>query len=206
MKRLFGKKTKGDAGTLPSSNTEIDETAAPRAETVSSSQLDTAQESSQQQQPLPSRRHGFGFGRHKDPGVVSSNEVSRSNSFANAAQPPANFAEQTIGYLVGTGRDDWTRALLLADSVSQSDDQAKEASKALRKELEYAAPDARIRDIRLLVILMRNSTDRFRMKIASKKFLDVVEKVHRSKQTPPEVRAAIVKAFCVMGYEYKDDA
>ena len=53
---------------------------------------------------------------------------------------------------------------------------------------------------------MRNSGDRFKLKIANKKFLDVVDKVYKSKTTPFEVKDSMVKAFQVLAYDCKDDA
>lgn len=192
MKRLFGKnKQREDSQAVTSSVNEIDETPNEQA-------LPQSNEAA-----APHKRR-LGFGRKE----LASSDVSRSNStHANSRQgPPPLYAEQTIGYLVGSGKDDWTRALLLADAVSSSDETAKEAAKALRKEFEFAASDARIRAHRLLVILMRNSSDRFKLKIANKKFLDVVLKVYQSKQTPFEVKDSMLKAFQVLAYECKDDA
>lgn len=166
-------------------------------ETPSSQQAEPSQHA--EEQAVPHKRF-MAFGR----GQPGSTNVSRSNS--TSTRPLHGHAEQTVGYLVGSRHDDWTRALLLADSVSSSEETAKEVSKALRKEFEFAAPDAKIRAHRLLVILMRNSGDRFKLKIANKKFLEVVEKVWKSKTTSFEVKDSMVKAFQVLAYDCKDDA
>ena len=58
----------------------------------------------------------------------------------------------------------------------------------------------------LLVIMMRNSTDRFRLQVATKRFLDVVEKVVKGKGTAPEAKTMLLKSMSVLAYEHKVSA
>ena len=62
-----------------------------------------------------------------------------------------------------------------------------------------------MRAARLLVILCRNSSDRFRLQIASKRFLDVYVKVAQSKKLRPDVKAMLLKALSVLAFEYQND-
>ena len=54
-----------------------------------------------------------------------------------------------IGWLCGTGRDDWSQVLRLCDEVSSSEALAKEAVRTLRKEIEHGRPDAQSRAARV---------------------------------------------------------
>ena len=114
MKRFFNKNKQREDSTGPVQ--EIDET--PRQPNEPSQPVE--------EQAAPHKRR-LAFGRSQP----TSANVSRSNS--TAARNMHGYAEQSVGYLVGSGRDDWTRALLLADSVSSSEETAKEVAKALRK-------------------------------------------------------------------------
>ena len=51
--------------------------------------------------------------------------------------------------------------------------------------------------------MMRNSTDRFRLQVATKRFLEVVEKVVKSSKTSPEVKIMLLKSMSVLAFEHK---
>lgn len=91
--------------------------------------------------------------------------------------------------------------LSLAEDCSTSQDMAKEAVRALRKELEHGASEPQSRAARLIVIMSRNGGDRFRLQLAQKKFLDAIEKVLKSPKTSPEVYNMLFKALSVLSYE-----
>lgn len=103
-------------------------------------------------------------------------EAQRSSNRGNAvmAGHSAQFAASTVGWLCGSGVDDWSRTLELCEGCSSSQKIAEESIRALRKEIEYGQPDAQQRAARLLVIMSRNTTDRFKLQMANKRFLEWV--------------------------------
>ncbi|KAE8270120.1 hypothetical protein A4X09_0g2238 [Tilletia walkeri] len=92
------------------------------------------------------------------------------------------------------------------DSISSSEADAKEAARAIRKEFKYAEPEAQRRAIRIWAILMINASDRFRMQIANKRFLEVVEHVATSSKTDPTVSEKMLNVLAVLAYLYQSDA
>lgn len=143
---------------------------------------------------------------HNGP-VQSQQQQQRSRQRESQYHAPLRYMSaresvvQTIGYLCASGNDDWDRVLLLCDEVSSSEDMAKEAAKALRKEIELGQPESQRRAARLCVIMMRNATDRFRLQIANKKYLDVLEKTIKSSKTTAETKTMLLKALSVLAYE-----
>ena len=101
---------------------------------------------------------------------------------------------------------DWAYILSVADKLSHSESASKEASRALRKEFKYALPDAQKRAARIWAILALNSSDRFRLQIATKRFLDVVEDTIKSKSTPPFVKQSLLNVLSGLAYEFRKDS
>ncbi|KAG0147402.1 hypothetical protein CROQUDRAFT_42959 [Cronartium quercuum f. sp. fusiforme G11] len=106
--------------------------------------------------------------------------------------------------------EDWVHILEFCDRLSTSEVGCKEAVHALRKELKHGSPSVQVRAIRLTVILVLNSSDRLRLQIASKKFLDTVEEVFHKAAKDPQHNQQVVcdmisKAFSVLGYEFQRD-
>ena len=132
-----------------------------------------------------------------------------SSTKSTPAQQPSRAASydelhisSAIGYLAARGQDD-RKLLHLCDLISSSEAHAKEAAVALRKELQHGAPDAQARACRMLVVVFRNSSDRFRLQVVrgGGKFLDAVADVAKSKKTTFEVKEALLKAMSVLAYE-----
>jgi len=115
---------------------------------------------------------------------------------------------EKIAWLCGSPNSnvDWSYVLALADAISSSEAAAKEAARAVRKELKYGEPEAQRRATRVLAILMINASDRFRMQIATKRFLEVVDQTATSSKTDPSVSAKIFDVLAVLAFLYQDDA
>lgn len=123
---------------------------------------------------------------------------------------PSSEIERCVTWLCTFQRDteDWSKILEFCDKLSKSEEDCKEAVHTLRKELKHGIPSVQLQAIRLTVIFVLNSSDRLRLQIASKKFLETVEEVfHKSHKDPTrfEVREMIRKGFSLLGYEFQHD-
>ncbi|KZT53163.1 hypothetical protein CALCODRAFT_501374 [Calocera cornea HHB12733] len=92
-----------------------------------------------------------------------------------------------IGWLTAHASEDWVRVLDLCERAKESDATAKEAAKALRKDIKYGEPPAQVSAARLWAILLRNCGDPFVSLCASKKFMDAVEVVLTKENPHPVV-------------------
>ncbi|PWN50642.1 hypothetical protein IE53DRAFT_387047 [Violaceomyces palustris] len=101
---------------------------------------------------------------------------------------------------------EWTSVLALANSVSHSEAASKEAARALRKEFKYGSPDAQKRAVRIWALLSTNASDRFKLQIATKRFLEVVEDVISSSKTPLSVKETMLRVLGVLAFRFKDDS
>ncbi|KDN47946.1 hypothetical protein K437DRAFT_89843 [Tilletiaria anomala UBC 951] len=100
---------------------------------------------------------------------------------------------------------EWAYMLSLARALSRSESASKEAARALRKEFKYAMPDAQKRAARVWAILALNASDYFRLQIATKRFLEVVDDIIKSSKTPPPVKGGVLNALSVLAYEFHTD-
>ncbi|EGF98237.1 uncharacterized protein MELLADRAFT_118577 [Melampsora larici-populina 98AG31] len=125
-------------------------------------------------------------------------------------QQPSSEIQRCVSWLCSLNQltEDWSKILEVCDKLSKSEDDCKEAVHLLRKELKHGIPSVQVQAIRLTVIFVLNSSDRLRLQIASKKFLETVEEVfHKSNKDPTrfEVREMIRKSFSLLGYEFQHD-
>ncbi|GAC98537.1 hypothetical protein PHSY_006131 [Pseudozyma hubeiensis SY62] len=113
-----------------------------------------------------------------------------------------------IGWLSANANDeqDWMQILPLIDVISHSDAASKEAARALRKEFKYGAVDTQRRAVRIWALLALNSSDRFRLQVASKRFLDAIEDSIASSKTPLSVKETMLRVLGVLAFEFRDDA
>ncbi|EPQ30630.1 uncharacterized protein PFL1_01531 [Pseudozyma flocculosa PF-1] len=113
-----------------------------------------------------------------------------------------------VGWLCAqqTAADDWEVVLSLAEAVSYSEAASKEAARALRKEFKYGTMPAQKRAARVWAVLTMNSSDRFKLQIASKRFLDVVEETISSPKTPLSVKETMLRVLGVLAYEFRTDS
>ncbi|PWN45952.1 hypothetical protein IE81DRAFT_363773 [Ceraceosorus guamensis] len=112
-----------------------------------------------------------------------------------------------IGWLCARPAEawDWSYLMSLVDSISHSEAAAKEAARALRKEFKYGDIEPRKRATKIWAVLTLNGSDRFKMQIADKKFLSVIEEVITSHKTPISVKEQLIEVFGMLAFEFKDD-
>ncbi|KZP04036.1 hypothetical protein FIBSPDRAFT_768027, partial [Athelia psychrophila] len=105
-----------------------------------------------------------------------------------------------VGYLTATSSEDWSLVLEVCDRASESEANAKEAVKALRREFKYAEPPAQLSAARLWAIMLRNSSEIFMQQMVSRKFLDTLEDVLTSSRTSPVVRERLMDVLAAVAY------
>lgn len=113
-----------------------------------------------------------------------------------------------IGWLCANAYDehDWMQILPLIDMVSHSEAASKEAARALRKEFKYGTVDTQRRAVRVWALLTLNGSDRFRLQIASKRFLEAIEDTVASSKTPLSVKETMLRVLGVLAFEFRSDA
>ncbi|KAG1830272.1 hypothetical protein DFJ58DRAFT_711251 [Suillus subalutaceus] len=104
-----------------------------------------------------------------------------------------------IVYLTATSSEDRRLVLEVCRKLA-SETNAKEAVRALRKELKYAEPKSQLSAARLLEIMLRNASDTFLTQISSRKFIDTLEDVLTSTRTCPVVRNRLMKVLAVAAF------
>ncbi|WAQ89981.1 hypothetical protein PtA15_11A673 [Puccinia triticina] len=153
------------------------------------------------------------------------NSIKKQSLFARLIQPhpspataqlrtpsPSNqsLVEQTIDWACkhDTHLQNWPHILELSDRLSKSEPESREAVKSLKKLIKTSAKQPiQIRAIRLTVILVLNSSDRFRLLVV-KKLLDVLEDVyHKSAKSSRKqpVKEILFQAFAILGHEFQHD-
>lgn len=100
---------------------------------------------------------------------------------------------------------DWNLILALCNAMSRSEAASKEAAQALRKEFRYGEEDPKFRAIRLWAILCTRASDRFRLQVATKKFLEALEDLYTDKKTSIKLRGRLLLAWSMLAYEYQLD-
>ncbi|KAF8175150.1 hypothetical protein BJ912DRAFT_37738 [Pholiota molesta] len=105
-----------------------------------------------------------------------------------------------IGYLTATASEDWALVLEVCDRASASENNAREAVRALRREFKYGEPPAQLSAARLWAIMLRNSTETFISQSTSRKFLDTLEDLLSSSKTSPVVRERLLEVVAAAAY------
>ncbi|KDN33953.1 hypothetical protein RSAG8_12952, partial [Rhizoctonia solani AG-8 WAC10335] len=98
-----------------------------------------------------------------------------------------------IGYATSTSVEDWSVVMEICDKVNLSDSEAKEASKALKKDIEFGRPAVQLSAAKLWAILMWNCSQYFIIHTTTRKFLGKIEEVVLSSTTSPVVRDRLVE-------------
>ncbi|PLW46311.1 hypothetical protein PCANC_11214 [Puccinia coronata f. sp. avenae] len=104
--------------------------------------------------------------------------------------------------------NNWALILELADRLSRSEPESREAVKSLKKliKLNNNQP-IQIRAIRLTVILLLNSSDRFRL-LVLKKLLHVLQELYnkssKSAHKQP-IQDILTQSLAILAYEFQDD-
>ncbi|KIK37964.1 hypothetical protein CY34DRAFT_417464 [Suillus luteus UH-Slu-Lm8-n1] len=100
-----------------------------------------------------------------------------------------------IVYLTATSSEDWGLTLEVCQLASATGANAKEAVKALRRELIYAEPKSQLSAARLIKIMLRNASDIFLTQIISRNFIDTLEGVITNSKTSPVVRERLIEVL-----------
>ncbi|KAH7345763.1 hypothetical protein B0J17DRAFT_49260 [Rhizoctonia solani] len=103
-----------------------------------------------------------------------------------------------------TNVEDWSVVMEICDKVNGSDSEAKEASKALRKDIQFGRPAVQLSAARLWAILMRNCAPYFVAQTTNRKFLGKIEEVALSPTTSPVVRDRLVEVIGTSVYLLRD--
>ncbi|KAJ7656695.1 hypothetical protein B0H17DRAFT_359049 [Mycena rosella] len=113
-----------------------------------------------------------------------------------------NELTRKIGFLTATASEDWTLLLDVCDHASANESNAKEAVRALRRELKSGEPAAQLAAARLWAIMLRNSSDTvtFISQSTSRKFLDTLEDLLTSSGTSPVVRERVMDVLAAAAY------
>ncbi|KAF7313226.1 hypothetical protein MKEN_01009200 [Mycena kentingensis (nom. inval.)] len=111
-----------------------------------------------------------------------------------------NELTRKIGFLTATASEDWTLVLDVCDHASSSENAAKEAVRALRREFKYGEPAAQLAAARLWAIMLRNSSDVFISQCTSRKFLDTIEDLLTSSRISPVVRERVMDVLAAAAY------
>ncbi|KAH7924445.1 hypothetical protein BV22DRAFT_1013288 [Leucogyrophana mollusca] len=102
------------------------------------------------------------------------------------------------GYLTATASEDWSLVLEVCERASANEANAKEASKALRR--EFKRPTAQLSAARLWAIMLRNASEVFLAQISSRKFIDALEEVLTSSRTSPVVRERLMEVLAAAAF------
>ncbi|CAE6538926.1 unnamed protein product [Rhizoctonia solani] len=155
-------------------------------------------------------RHGFrsffGTSREKEKEKEREKEREREQARNRGIEGDRTLWEMSrlIGYTTSTSVEDWSVVMEICDKVNLSDSEAKEASKALRKDIQFGRPAVQLSAARLWAILMRNCTQYFVAHTTSRKFLGKIEEVALSLATTPVVRDRLVEVIGTSVYLLRD--
>ncbi|CEL60333.1 TOM1-like protein 2 OS=Xenopus laevis GN=tom1l2 PE=2 SV=1 [Rhizoctonia solani AG-1 IB] len=142
-------------------------------------------------------RHGFRslFGTSREKEREKEREQTRHRGIENVNDRTQWDISRLIGYTTSTSVEDWSVVMEICDKVNLNDSEAKEASKALRKDIQFGRPAVQLSAARLWAILMRNCGQYFVAHTTSRKFLGKIEEVAFSPATSPVVRDRLVEVI-----------
>ncbi|KAG8715352.1 hypothetical protein FRC11_004522 [Ceratobasidium sp. 423] len=155
-------------------------------------------------------RHGFrsffGTSREKEKEKEREREKEREQHRHRSIDNDRTQWEMSrlIGYTTSTSVEDWSVVMEICDKVNLSDLEAKEASRALRKDIQFGRPAVQLAAARLWAILMRNCAQYFVAHTTSRKFLGKIEEVALNPTTSPVVRDRLVEVIGTSVYLLRD--
>ncbi|CAE6339618.1 unnamed protein product [Rhizoctonia solani] len=151
--------------------------------------------------PEKEQRHGFRslFGISRERENEKEREREREHARHRGIDNPNDRTQwemsRLIGYTTSTSVEDWSVVMEICDRVNLNDSEAKEASKALRKDIQFGRPAVQLSAARLWAILMRNCGQYFVGHTTSRKFLGKIEEIALSPATSPVVRDRLVEVI-----------
>lgn len=115
---------------------------------------------------------------------------------------------QQIGWLCAQDEQYWEQDHLtpLLSAVSHSEAASREAAKALRKEIKLGSESAKYGSVKLMAILFLRTGDRFKLQMANKRFLDVIEDVYGDKRTSSKMRGRLLVVWSMLAHQSRHDA
>lgn len=115
---------------------------------------------------------------------------------------------QQIGWLCAQDEQYWEQDHLtpLLSAVSHSEAASKEAAKALRKEIKLGSDSAKYGSVKLMAILFLRTGDRFKLQMANKRFLEVIEDVYGDKRTSSRIRGRLLIVWSMLAHQSRQDA
>jgi hypothetical protein len=99
---------------------------------------------------------------------------------------------------------DWNQIQYLCNAISHSEIASKESAKAFRKEFK-ADEKQRYGAVRLWAIVCTRAGDRFRLQVASKKFIEALEDLYFDKKTTTRLRGRLLMAWGMLAHEFQQD-
>lgn len=103
-------------------------------------------------------------------------------------------------------RDEVDAILSLAELVAQSEVASKEAARAVRKELKWGSPESQQRAIRVWAMLMLYGADPFRLQVAQRRFLEILELVMTDPKTSLTVKENLLDLWGMFAYHFQKDS
>ncbi|CAE6464433.1 unnamed protein product [Rhizoctonia solani] len=151
-------------------------------------------------------RSFFGTSREKEREREREREKEREQTRHRGIENDRTQWEMSrlIGYTTSTSVEDWSVVMEICDKVNLNDSEAKEASKALRKDIQFGRPAVQLSAARLWAILMRNCPQYFVAHTTNRKFLGKIEEVALSPTTSPVVRDRLVEVIGTSVYLLRD--
>ncbi|PWN35550.1 uncharacterized protein FA14DRAFT_43617 [Meira miltonrushii] len=115
---------------------------------------------------------------------------------------------QQIGWLCAQDEQYWEQDHLtpLLSAVSHSEAASKEAAKALKKEIKMGSDSAKYGSVKLMAILFLRTGDRFKLQMANKRFLEVIEDVYGDKRTSSRMRGRLLVVWSMLAHQSRQDA
>ncbi|CAO1634488.1 unnamed protein product [Sympodiomycopsis kandeliae] len=143
--------------------------------------------------------------------ALSMQQQQQQNNKPEQRQPVYHEGDITakIGWLCAQeslSPAEWSLLPWLAQTAAQSDASAKEAARAIRKELKWGQTDTQKRAVKVWAFLALHSSDAFRQQIASKKFLEIIEHTVAHPKVSLSVKEHLIDAWAILAYLFKDNA
>ncbi|CAO1635590.1 unnamed protein product [Jaminaea pallidilutea] len=133
--------------------------------------------------------------------------VATDGHLAAIDRTSASDVTAKIGWLCSRppAPEEMDQILSLCNTLAVSESDSKEAAKALRKEFKWGTPDSQKRAVKVWAMLMLNSSDRFRMQVAHRRFLEVLESTMTDARTSLGVKERLLDAWGMLAYHYRKD-
>ncbi|OAX34620.1 hypothetical protein K503DRAFT_430395 [Rhizopogon vinicolor AM-OR11-026] len=136
--------------------------------------------------------------REMDKGREKDKEQAREHHWREEDNPEE--LTRVIGHLTATSSDDWALILEACKRACASEANAREATKALRREFKYAEPEAQLSAARLWAVMLGNASDVFLTQISSRKFISALEDVLTNSRTKPVVRERLMEVLAAAAF------